>query len=122
LQIKEKKINIFNECSKFLIWRPIEQEAKEDVGWFILRNIPLDVRERLIEHIGNENIISFETEDDDGLPVDAYVTVTTMADQQERTYCGTTNIHDCVLYPAQKVYAMFEILNTNENQILSDEK
>lgn len=120
LGIKEKKINIFNECSKFLIWRPIEQEEKEDVGWFILKNVPLDVREQLIESIGTENIISFQTEDDDGEIIDSYVTVTTMAEQQERTYCGTTNVHDCVLYPAQKVYAMFELLNTSENKILED--
>jgi N-glycosylase/DNA lyase len=121
LGIKEKKLNIFNEHSKFLIWRPIDQEEETDVGWFILRNIPLDTREQLIEHIGTENIISFQTEDDDGEIIDAYVTVTTMAEQQERTYCETTNVHDCVLYPAQKVYAMFELLNTGENKILEDE-
>lgn len=120
LGIKEKKINIFNECSKFLIWRPMEQEEQEDVGWFILKNIPLDLREQLIESIGIDNIISIQTQDDDGEIVDSYVTVTTMAEQQERTYCGTTNVHDCVLYPAQKVFAMFEMLNTVDNKILED--
>jgi len=120
LGIKEKKLNIFNECSKFLIWRPIDQDCPEDVGWFVLKNVPIDVREQLIENIGNDNIISFETEDDNGEIIDAYVTVTTMQEQQERTYCDVTSVHDCVLFPAQKVYAMFEMLNTSENKILND--
>lgn len=120
LNIKEKKLNIFNECSKFLIWRPVEQEAFEDVGWFVLKNVPLDLREQLISQIGEDNIISFQTEDDDGNLIDAYVSVTTIAEQQTKTYCDMTSIHDCTLYPAQKVYAMFEMLNTSDNKILSD--
>lgn len=120
LGLREKKINIFNEHSKFLIWRPVEQNLNDDVGWFILRNIDLDTRERLIEHIGTDNIILFQTEDDDGESIDAFLTVTTMAEQQGKIYCEETKISDTTLYPAQKVYAMFELLNTGENNILHD--
>ena len=122
LNIKENKLNIFNEHSKFIIWRPLDQETEEDIGWFILRNIDLDTRKKLIEYIGNDNVTSFQTEDDDGDIIDAYIAVTTIAEQQEKTYSCATNIFDCVLYPAQKVCAMFELLNTNESSILQDNK
>jgi arginase family enzyme len=122
LNITEKKINIFTEHSKFLIWRPIEQIEPEDVGWFILRNVSLEVRERLIEHIGEDRIITFETVDEEtGEPIDAYITVTTIYEQQQKMYSPTNSIHDAILYPAQKISAMFELLNTNENSILADE-
>lgn len=119
LGLNEKKLNIFNEHSKFLIWRPIEQEEEDDIGWFILRNVPLETREKLIEHIG-DRIISFEVEDDNGEPLDSYVTVTTIADQQQMTYGMVGSIFDCALFPGQKVSAMFELLNTTENQLLTD--
>jgi arginase family enzyme len=123
LNITEKKMNIFTEHSKFLIWRPIEQIEPEDVGWFVLRNVSLDIRERLIAHIGEDRIITFETVDEETCePIDAYITVTTLYEQQMKPYTTTNSIHDAILYPAQKVSSMFEMLNTNENSILTDDK
>ena len=120
LEIKEKKLNIFNEHSKFLIWRPIDQDSDNDTGWFILKNIALDIREKLISHIGDDKIITIQTEDDDGEQIESYVTVTSFHEQQNRTFYAENTIFDCVLFPAQKMYSMFELLNTNENSIVKD--
>ena len=44
-----------------------------------------------------------------------------MNEQQEKTYYdGTLTIIDRVLYPAQKLSMMFELLNTPENILLQD--
>jgi hypothetical protein len=119
LKIKEKKLNIFTESTKFLIWRPLDQENNKDVGWFILKNVSLEEREALIKHL-DDKIITFETEDDDGEIIDVFLSVTTLEEQKYKTICDkTTTIYDCVLYPAQKMYAMFEMLNTAENTMLT---
>lgn len=118
LGIKEKKINIFNENSKTLIWRPVDQVSHSDVGWFILRGVSNELREEIMKSIPDDTIIIFTLDDDDGNEMDAYISTTTMAEQEEKTYYDQTHeITDCVLFYEEKVHLMFEMLNTPQNNI-----
>ena len=113
LDIKEKRINIFNESSRFLIWRPIEQKDHDDLGWFILRGIPFSEREKLIDRIGVDNIISTQSVDENDEPIDVYITTTTIEEQEEKIYSMAQDIKDCILYSGEKVNMMFELINQN---------
>jgi arginase family enzyme len=119
LNIKEKKINIFNENSKFLIYRPMNQESVTDVGWYILRNIPIDTREEIIKYIENDTIITLQIDiDNDGNEQTVMITTTTLGEQEEKTFFSKDKkITDCILFPVEKTSAMFELLNTNENSL-----
>ena len=117
--MKEKKINIFNENSKFLIFRPIEQTSLTDLGWFILRGISLETRESIIKCI-DDDVIKSITIDLDGVEETVMVTTTTIADQEQKSfYDPNLKLSDCVLFPAQKLYMAFELLNTPENALLT---
>lgn len=132
LGIKEKKINIFNEHSKFLIYRPVNQLSEFDVGWYILRGVSLDMREEVIKHIDNDTIISLTIDSNDLNDQNnqngnnnnnqqeeiILVTTTTILDQQGKCiYSKDTKITDCTLYPTEKTSMMFELLNTYENSL-----
>lgn len=122
LDISDKKINVFTENSRFLIWRPSEQLSKTDVGWFILRGMSLDLREELLKKIDSDDILYFAVDDDDGDEQTIYLSSTTMYEQEQKTYYTAENITDHVLFPEEKVHMMFELLNTPENTLLSDKK
>lgn len=119
LEMKEKKINIFNEHSRFLIFRPIEQTHENDLGWFILKGLNLESRNEIIKNIPNDTIIDF-TIDLEGTNETILLTTTTIEEQEEKSFFDPDlKITDCVLYPAQKTYMMFELLNTPQNSIHS---
>lgn len=120
LDIKEKKINIFNENSKFFIWRNVKQKSHDDIGWFILRNISIELKEKLLNSFDEENIICMSFANDDNEIEDAYISVTTMNDQYTKSFFLAKNINDCILFPEEKVHMMFELINTNENVLLKD--
>jgi arginase family enzyme len=161
LNIKEKKINIFNEHSRFLIWKsmedienaiedahgnlinkPIKEEDNEDeddnednesdkeiniedyiddeIGWYILKGVPLDKREKLLEYLSDGNIKTITMTDDDGNEKEILVTSTTIAEQEEKSYYHAKTYLDCVLFPEEKTAMVFELLNTPENNILCD--
>ncbi len=113
LKITEKKINIFNEDSKMLIWRPYEQKSEDDVGWYLLRNTSLKFREDILKHLVDDTIISHSVEDDDGEINEILLSVTTMNEQEKKTYLdNTTKISDCVLFVEEKMSMLFEMLNS----------
>lgn len=112
-KFKEKSINIFNEHTKFLIWRPCHQVSEEDIGWFILRGVSLSQREKLLAHIKDDTII-IENIDDEYV----YISSTTMQEQEMKNYACAIMINDCTLFYEEKVHMMFELLNTNENSLL----
>jgi hypothetical protein len=123
LNISEKKLNIFNENSKFLIWRSIEQEGDGDeknidVGWHILRNVPLDFREQIISQLDDGEgdyiitTISLEIENES---CDVYITVTTMEEQNSKSYYSSESVMDLCLFPDEKIDMGFELLNTDMN-------
>jgi arginase family enzyme len=124
IEIKMSHINIFNEYSKFLIWRKVHDE--DLIGWRILRNVGLEDREEFI------NAIEKNSEQDDGVKqklymqiyddetdeaFDALVTYTTMDEQQGMSYFHAESLHDCVLLPGEKLNMMFELINTPQSMI-----
>lgn len=118
--MKEKKINIFNETSKFIIWRPFEQTSETDIGWFIMKGLSLIDRENIIKSIPSDTIINFVV-DIEGVEETVLLAVTTIEEQNEKCfYSSDVKINDCVLYPAQKLSMVFELLNTPENCIIYD--
>ena len=122
LGIKEKKINIFNENSKILIWRPLRMMSDADIGWLILRGISLEIREKIIDMIGDDNIIIFPITNDQGMEENVYISTTTMAEQETKLYYDSDqSIHECILFPDEKVNMMFDMLNTNENALHIEE-
>lgn len=110
ITLKQKSINIFNDESRFLIWRRIDD--KDLIGWLILRGMSLKDREEMITSIGDDRIITITIPDDDGETYDAFVSVTTMKEQQDKSYYTAESIYDCCLYPGEKLNMMFELLNT----------
>ena len=117
LNITEKKINIFNEHSKFVIWRPLDQENKLDIGWYILRGTSLDMRESIIKQLidedNDDHIITLEIDNEDIL-----ISSTTMFEQQEKSYYATSSLFDCTLFPEEKIDMVFELLNSVDNKII----
>ena len=121
LKMQDKKINVFTEDSKFLIFRPIDQEDSNDVMWYILRNVSLDLREQLIAKLDIDEIYPLKYKDDDGEIENVYVSTTTINEQQQKTYYDETlDIFDCVLDPDEKIDMTFEMLNTANNSIIID--
>lgn len=122
LGIKEKRLNIFNENSKFLIYRPIVQTSQIDVGWYILRGVSLDIREQIINSISDDTIITLQIDlESDGNEETILITTTTMEEQEKKTFSYAhlkdTKITDCVLFPMEKTSMAFELLNTSENSL-----
>lgn len=116
IDLKQKSINLFNEDTKFLIWKRVDDT--DSIGWYILRGVSLQDREQLIKSIGdNIEVIPIpddeneENENDDNY-FNAFVTVTSMKEQQEKSYYTASSVHDCCLFPGEKLNMMFELLNT----------
>lgn len=113
ISLKTKSINIFNEESKFLIWRKVNDNDSK--GWNILRGIDLQTREEIIKAIGDDNIITIPIDEgiaSDYESYDALVTTSTMNEQQNKSYYTANSLYDCCLYPEEKISMMFELLNT----------
>lgn len=106
LNLKEKSLNIFNENSEFLIYRPLSQEAFTDVGWYILKGIDINTAHELLNNIQSEQIISLDI---DG--IDYLVTKTTVCEQQEKSCFMAECIKDITLYPNEKQLMIFELIN-----------
>jgi len=116
MDIKEKKLNIFTENSRFLIYREVEPIADNDNGWYILRFLDNDTKEKILEKISdNDDIIPFTIEDDDGEEIDILVSSTTIEEQEQMAYDNddgdTNNIFNKCLYPIEKYSMVFELVN-----------
>jgi arginase family enzyme len=109
IDLKQKSINIFDEESRFLIWKRLDD--KDPVGWLILRGMGLGEKEELIKAIDDDRIITVPINDEDEV-YDAFVTTTTMKEQQEKSYYTAMNVYDCCLYPGEKLNMLFELLNS----------
>lgn len=126
INLNQKSINYFNEESKFLIWRKVNDY--DTIGWYILRNVSLQDREDLIRAIsatGEEQFITISIPDDDidnndndeiDNGFDALIAVTTLKEQQEKSYYTAESLYDYCLYPGEKLNMLFELLNTPEVQ------
>lgn len=104
--IKEKKINIFNEDSEFIIYRIADQvDDDTDYGWYIMRGLDMETKSDLLEKI-KDNVIDVEIDGEDYL-----VTKTTVNEQQNKNYYSSNKITDFVLTPQEKEHMMFELIN-----------
>jgi arginase family enzyme len=114
--IKEKSINIFTEESKFLIYRPLQQNAPEDLGWYIARFMSLQEREQIIAVMDPDSVRTISIEDDDGDEIDYLITVTSVGEQQIKSYYTAQAITDCCLFPQEKMQMVFELVNTKTDE------
>ncbi len=123
LNLKEYAINIFNEHTRFLIFKPTEELCKEEeednnnhgdnYGWYILRNIPLSTRNELIKDLDIDSIImlNIPISDDDDDNQDIMISTTTIYEQNEKCYYTAKSYKDCTLYPYEKMAMCFELIN-----------
>jgi arginase family enzyme len=103
----KKSLNIFDEESKFLIWKKLDDV--DPIGWLILRNMTNDVKQNIINAIG-DRIINIPVSDENET-YEALVTTTTIKEQQERSFYMSNNVTDCCLYPGEKINMLFELIN-----------
>jgi arginase family enzyme len=111
--IKEKNINIINENTKFLISRPSIQESLDDYGWYILAGVSDDYKEKLMKSIADDEIITIDIDE-----IEYLVTKTNMNEQNEKSYYTTVNLFDTVLFPNEKISMVFELVNSNNVDII----
>lgn len=105
--INEKRINVFNEHSKFLIYRPVDQINPHDVGWYILAGIDNGLKEKLLKKISDEEIITIDI-DESG---ESYmVSKTSMHEQNAKSFYIAMTTYDLALFPDEKEKMCFEIL------------
>ena len=110
MKVRETKINIYNEHSRFLIFRPTNRAMEEDTGWYILRGIDSETNERLLKSINHDSIIEEEV-DTNGVRMDILISTTTMEEQNNKSYFMDHAITDCVLFPDEKTDMLFELVN-----------
>ena len=105
--IKEKTLNIFCNDSHFLVYRPVQQEDPYvDIGWYILRGMTINDRNEMIAKIENDQIITIELENEEYL-----VTKTTINEQNDKSYYAAETVNDIVLFPEEKRFMTFELIN-----------
>lgn len=129
--MKEYAINIYNEHTKFLIFKPVAELCveKENInddyddiidinligdnyGWYILRNIPKEYKEKIFKEIENDSIKIITINDNDtNNDIDIMVTSTTINEQNDKCYYTAKSYTDCTLYPDEKMSMMFELIN-----------
>jgi hypothetical protein len=132
LKLSTKSFNVFNEHSKFLIFKPVEEinsdnSDNNDIGWYIMRGINnIQQREEIMSQIIDDQIIMIKIEDDIGDNDNdnnndnnnenkedkyIYVTTTTIKEQNDFSYYSSDTFLDKCLYPDEKIDMMFELVN-----------
>jgi hypothetical protein len=112
LHIKEKKINIFNQHTKFIIWRPFNKISVDDIGWFIMRGLSNDMKEEFLSKLTLDKITFIEIENDEGQKEKILLSSTTIEEQEYTTYYDDmTRVEDCVVFPEEKISMIFELIN-----------
>lgn len=106
----QKSLNIYDENTKFLIWKKMDDD--EPIGWLILRNMSNNDKQEIINAIGDDRIINIPISDKNET-YEALVTITTIKEQQERSFYTSNNVMDCCLYPGEKINMLFELINNN---------
>jgi len=133
LNLKEYSINIFNENSKFLIYKPLDEiyQLEKDPecglsGWYLLRNMTFGMREELLNELTNDDVImmeipknmfndidlnDIELNDNIDEDIEILIACTNMKEQEEKSYYTITSYKDMVLYPDEKISMLFELTN-----------
>lgn len=118
IPLDQKSINLFNEESKFLIWRRVDDP--DPIGWHILRNMELSQREEIIKAVGDK-IETIPIQDDDESYY-ALIAVTTIKEQREKSYYVSKSLNDMCLTPNEKVSMLYELLNTPTYQLVQEKQ
>lgn len=117
--MKEYAINIFNENTRFLIFKPVDElcnpneidiDIGDDYGWYILRNIPKELKEEFFKEIEDDSIKIF-TINENNTDIDIMVSSSTINEQNNKCYYTSSGYKDCTLYPDEKMSMMFELIN-----------
>lgn len=103
--IKESKINIFNEDSYFIIYRPLEQENEQDFGWYILKDVDDNIKTEILEQLNDDDIETIDIDGDDYL-----IAKTTINEQNKKTYYMAKTINDIALFPEEKKSMWIELI------------
>ena len=109
------KVNIFDEESRFLIFKPLDEIYDNngyDNGWYILRNVNNSMKRELLESLETDSIIMLEIPDDDKDDVEIMITSTNINEQNEKCYYYSKDYKDCCLYPDEKLSMGFELVNS----------
>ena len=73
----------------------------------MLRGLKLDDRERCLKALEGDKIVSFDIDDETCL-----LSSTTLEKQQEKTYLSpSVKLLDRILFPQEKTFLLFELLN-----------
>lgn len=113
LNLSIRSFNVFNENSRFLIFKPLE-DISNDIGWYILRGGDIELRNELMIKINEGQIITVKIEENNE-EQEIFVTTTTIFDQNEYSYYSSNDFLDKRLYPDERMDMMFELLNTTGN-------
>jgi arginase family enzyme len=130
LNIKKKRLNVFNEDSPFLIYRSMhqedhfinndkidedytdqseekeeEKEAEHDIGWYLLRGLSFNQKEEFLKMIPDGGMIIIDIAGEDYL-----VAKTTMNEQNKKSYLVAESIQDMALFPEEKVEMGFALI------------
>jgi len=116
LKLKEYSLNIFTENSRFLIYKRVEdikesEESGYKYGWYILRNIKHDIKQKLLESFEEDSIIIIDITDDDNKETEIMISTTCVNEQNNKCYYMSTSYSDCCLYPDEKLDMVFEMIN-----------
>jgi arginase family enzyme len=108
LDIKENKMNIFTEDSRFIVSRPaFPTDVETDIGWYILKNIDSKTKDDMLKNLELiDKIMTIEINNDDYL-----VTSTTIQEQNIKSYYTANSIYDVCLFPDEKKNMLFELIN-----------
>ena len=103
--IIEKSINIINEHTQFLIYRPLDQINSSDIGWNVLVGLNINEMNEMLKIIGDDEIKTLDIDGEDYL-----ITKTCMEEQNKKTFYHAKSVSDAVLFPDEKIDMCFKIL------------
>ena len=106
MNYNKKKYRIFNEDSKFLIYRPAQQIDNNDFGWYILMGLCIDERKKYLNSLNNDKIKEIIINNNI-----FYITWTTINEQNNKSFNNSSSILDFTLFPQEKKIMGFELLN-----------
>ncbi len=118
LNMKESKLNIFNENSRFLIFKQLNTY---DFGWNIFRGVPEDIKHMLLSKLKDNKFLFLDQEngqvdefnEDDINPNHIVISCTTMVEQNDISFYSAQSQFDKALYPGEKSSMLFELLNND---------
>jgi arginase family enzyme len=107
LKLKQNKINVFTNDTKFLIFQPVDDP---EIGWYILKGLTIELEDKLIKELElkGDNIKQFIFGDDN-----VFITTTTVSEQKAKSYYDATSMYDCVLIPAEEQQMIFYLMTKN---------